>query len=124
MNMYVLCYNFACIYVLVRYLTVPSVNHMPLISILVISPFPPQDIVTKLHTNPCRIFNLAEQEDTYVEVDMDEEWVVPAAMTFSKSRWTPFVGFPIKGSVRRVVLHGEVAFIDGQVSCSEGLRES
>ena len=75
-----------------------------------------QDIVERLHTNPRKIFGLPEQPDTYVEVDLDEEWVVPKAMTFSKSRWTPFAGMRMKGSVRKVVLRGEVAYIDGQVS--------
>ena len=47
---------------------------------------------------------------------MDEEWVIPEAMPFSKSKWTPFAGMAVKGAVRRVILHGEVAYIDGQVS--------
>lgn len=36
-------------------------------------------------------------------------------MPFSKARWTPFEGQKVKGTVRRVVLRGEVAYIDGQV---------
>ncbi len=73
-------------------------------------------MVEKLHTNPRKIFNLPEQLDTYVEVDLDEEWTIPEAMPFSKSQWTPFQGMKVKGAVRRVVLRGEVAYIDGQVS--------
>ena len=74
-----------------------------------------QDIVEKLYTNPRRIFNLPEQQDTYIEVDLDEEWTIPKAMTFTKSKWTPFAGMKVKGTVRRVILRGEVAYIDGQV---------
>jgi carbamoyl-phosphate synthase/aspartate carbamoyltransferase/dihydroorotase len=36
-------------------------------------------------------------------------------MPFSKAHWTPFEGQKVKGTVRRVVLRGEVAYIDGQV---------
>lgn len=36
-------------------------------------------------------------------------------MPFSKAHWTPFEGQKLKGTVRRVVLRGEVAYIDGQV---------
>lgn len=36
-------------------------------------------------------------------------------MPFSKARWTPFEGQKVKGTIRRVVLRGEVAYIDGQV---------
>ena len=74
-----------------------------------------QDVIDRLYTNPRRIFNLPEQPDTYIEVDMDQEWVIPDAMTFSKAKWTPFAGTKVKGVVRRVVLRGEVAYIDGEV---------
>lgn len=46
---------------------------------------------------------------------MEQEWVIPQAMQFTKSKWTPFQGMKVKGKVRRVVLRGEVAYIDGQV---------
>lgn len=36
-----------------------------------------EDIINKFHKNPRKIFNLPEQPNTYVEVDMDEEWVIP-----------------------------------------------
>uniref|UniRef100_A0A3Q4BKN8 Multifunctional protein CAD n=1 Tax=Mola mola TaxID=94237 RepID=A0A3Q4BKN8_MOLML len=75
-----------------------------------------EDIVKRLYDNPRRIFNLPVQENTYVEVDLEQEWVIPQAMQFTKSKWTPFQGLKVKGKVRRVVLRGEVAYIDGQVS--------
>lgn len=49
-------------------------------------------------------------------MDLEQEWVIPQAMQFTKSKWTPFQGLRVKGKVRRVVLRGEVAYIDGQVS--------
>lgn len=53
------------------------------------------------------------------QVDLEQEWVIPQAMQFTKSKWTPFQGLKVKGKVLRVVLRGEVAYIDGQVStCS------
>uniref|UniRef100_A0A667ZP63 Multifunctional protein CAD n=1 Tax=Myripristis murdjan TaxID=586833 RepID=A0A667ZP63_9TELE len=77
------------------------------------------DIIRRLYDNPRRIFNLPTQDNTYVEVDLEQEWVIPQAMQFTKSKWTPFQGMKVKGKVRRVVLRGEVAYIDGQVSmCS------
>lgn len=78
------------------------------------------DLVDKFYRNPRRIFNLPEQPNTYVEVDMDEEWVIPAETAFSKARWTPFAGRKIRGCVHRVVLRGEVAYIDGEVLASPG----
>ncbi|XP_029966027.1 multifunctional protein CAD [Salarias fasciatus] len=81
------------------------------------------DIITRLHDNPRRIFNLPPQDNTYVEVELEQEWVVPSSMQFSKARWTPFAGMKVKGRVRRVVLRGEVAYIDGQVLVPPGYGE-
>jgi len=47
---------------------------------------------------------------------MEEEWVLPEAMPYSKSRWTPFAGMKVRGAVHRVVVRGEVAYVDGQVT--------
>ncbi|CAL1543202.1 unnamed protein product [Lymnaea stagnalis] len=79
-----------------------------------------EDIVLRMHTNPRRIFNLPEQPDTYIEVDLDQKWVIPSAMPYTKSKWTPFAGHNVKGIVRRVVLRGELAVIDGEVLASPG----
>lgn len=78
------------------------------------------DIRAKLYDNPRRIFNLPEQPHTFVEVDIDEEWVIPEAMPFSKCQWTPFAGKAVRGRVNRVVLRGEDAFIDGQILAPKG----
>ncbi|NXG11083.1 PYR1 protein, partial [Sakesphorus luctuosus] len=79
-----------------------------------------EDIVQRLYENPRKIFGLPAQEDTYVEVDLEHEWIIPGSMAFSKARWTPFEGMKVKGTVRRVVLRGEVAYIDGQVLVPPG----
>ncbi|XP_029902796.1 multifunctional protein CAD isoform X2 [Myripristis murdjan] len=81
------------------------------------------DIIRRLYDNPRRIFNLPTQDNTYVEVDLEQEWVIPQAMQFTKSKWTPFQGMKVKGKVRRVVLRGEVAYIDGQVLVPPGYGE-
>jgi len=75
-----------------------------------------QDIVDRLYTNPKRIFSLPDQKNTYVEVDLDEEWVIPDETQYCRSKWTPFAGLHVRGCVRKVVLRGKVAYIDGQVS--------
>ena len=74
-----------------------------------------QDIILRLHTNPRKIFGIREQPDTYVDVDIDEEWTIPSSLPHSKSKWTPFAGRRVVGRVTRVVLRGEIAYIDGKV---------
>ncbi|XP_039259066.2 multifunctional protein CAD-like [Styela clava] len=79
-----------------------------------------EDLILRLHTNPMKIFNLASQPNTYVEVDMNEEWIIPSEMPFTRSKWTPFAGIKVRGAVKRVVLRGEVAYIDGKVLSRPG----
>lgn len=74
-----------------------------------------QDIVARLYSNPKRIFNLPDQDCTYIEVDMDEEWTIPDETKYCRSKWTPFSGRRVRGCVCKVVLRGEVAYIDGKV---------
>ncbi|KAK9731177.1 Amidohydrolase family [Popillia japonica] len=83
-----------------------------------------EDIINKLYRNPRRIFNLPEQPNTYVEVDMDEEWIIPSAMNYSKAKWTPFAGMKVKGAVHRVILRGEVAYVDGKVLIQPGFGQN
>lgn len=80
------------------------------------------DIVEKYHTNPKRIFNLNIQDDeeTYIEVDLDREWIIPEQPMYSKCGWTPFAGRKVTGMVRRVVLRGKVVYVDGQILSKPG----
>lgn len=80
-------------------------------------------MVEKFHRNPKRIFNLPDQPNTYVEVDLDEEWIIPEKMSFTKSAWTPFAGMKIRGAVHRVILRGEVAYVEGQVLVKPGFGQ-
>lgn len=73
-----------------------------------------------MYRNPKRIFNIPDQLNTYIEVDMDEEWVIPNGMPFTKSKWSPFAGMKVKGAIHRVVLRGEVAYIEGQILVNPG----
>lgn len=78
------------------------------------------DVIQRMYTNPRRIFGLPEQPNTYVEVDLDYEWTIPERLPFSKSHWTPFAGKKVVGKVSRVVLRGEIAYLDGKVLAEVG----
>lgn len=64
-------------------------------------------------TNPRKVFGLPEQKDTFVEVDMDESYVIDEKNLQTKCGWTPFAGMKVTGKVKKVVLRGKTVF-DGQ----------
>ena len=65
------------------------------------------------HDTPKRLFNVPTQEDTYVEVDLDHEYIIRNDQIVSKCRWTPFDGMKVKGKIIKVVLRGKEVF-DGR----------
>lgn len=83
-----------------------------------------EDIKNKFYRNPKRIFSLPEQPNTYVEVDLDEEWIISKDLMHSKAKWTPFEGTRVKGKVHRVVLRGEVAYVDGEILVQPGFGQN
>jgi dihydroorotase-like cyclic amidohydrolase len=74
-----------------------------------------EDLLTRLVTNPRRIFNLPEQPETWIEVDPQAAWQLHAAATHTRCAWTPFEGMPVRGRLRQVTLRGQLAFQDGQI---------
>jgi len=55
----------------------------------------------------------AADSDTFVEVDYDEVWAAPAASGAA-------AGAPCRGRVRRVVVRGRIAYLDGKVFAAAG----
>ncbi len=78
------------------------------------------DLITRMYTNPRRIFRLPEQPETWVEVDDQAEYEIHAAQHFTRAGWTPFEGWKVKGRVQRVVLRGQTAFEDGKILVPPG----
>lgn len=78
------------------------------------------DLLTRMVTNPRRIFNLPEQPETWVEVDENAVYEIKASESFTRCGWTPFEGWKVKGRVRKVILRGRTAFEDGKVLVEPG----
>ncbi|CAD6191456.1 unnamed protein product [Caenorhabditis auriculariae] len=79
-----------------------------------------KDVTDRLSTNPRRIFNLPTENETYVEVDLNEEWTIPKNGGESKAGWTPFAGRKVHGRVYNVVIRGEEVVVDGRVVAEPG----
>lgn len=63
-------------------------------------------------TNPRRIFNVPEQEGTFVEAETIPYTLDPSHL-FTKCGWTPFAGMKVTGRVKKVVLRDQLVY-DGQ----------
>lgn len=78
------------------------------------------DLITRMYTNPQRIFGLPKQEETTVEIDPDAVWEVQASELYTRCRWSPFEGMQLRGRVRRVTLRGQLAYEDGEIQVPPG----
>ena len=78
------------------------------------------DVVNKMYHNPRRIFNLPEQPETWIEVNLNAKYSIKASESVSKCGWTPFEGWKVQGKVERVVLRGQTAFETGQIKAKPG----
>ncbi len=78
------------------------------------------DLILRMHTNPKRIFNIPGQPDTYIEVDLDNQFEITEKDHFSKCGWTPFEGFPVVGKVKKVTLRGKVAYHNQKILAQPG----
>ncbi|CAI6052646.1 unnamed protein product [Clonostachys chloroleuca] len=68
------------------------------------------DIKLRLYENPKEIFELHEQINTSIEVEVDRSYEVPQG-----SIWSPFAGRKMRGSVKRVTFQNTTVCLDGEL---------
>lgn len=51
----------------------------------------------------------------YIEVDLEYYWIIFDYMIYFKLKWIFFVGMKVVGKVMRIVLRGEVVYIENEV---------
>jgi carbamoyl-phosphate synthase/aspartate carbamoyltransferase/dihydroorotase len=66
-----------------------------------------------LYINPTRIYGLARQPDTWLEIDPCARYTFPEYPLHTKCGWSPFSGIPMVGRLVRVILRGRPVFTDG-----------
>ncbi len=82
-----------------------------------------EDVLTRMHEKPRRIFGLPPQPETWVEVDPDAVYEIRAADSYSRCGWTPFEGRQVRGRVRSVTLRGQKVYQDGVVTAAPGFGQ-
>jgi carbamoyl-phosphate synthase / aspartate carbamoyltransferase len=71
------------------------------------------DVTRRLYDNPKRIFELHDQHETAVEIDIDRPYGFQAG-----SVWSPFVSKTMRGAVSRVTFAGTTSSLDGEMTAS------
>ncbi|KAJ5800518.1 uncharacterized protein N7518_002586 [Penicillium psychrosexuale] len=70
-----------------------------------------EDITARLYENPKKIFELHDQADSSLEVEVDRPYVFQ-----NPQAWSPFNGKTLRGSVQRVVFQGKTTCLDGEIT--------
>ena len=78
------------------------------------------DLLLRCVENPRRIYGLAEQPQTWIEVDTNQEYELNDAQMRTRCGWTPFDGRHVKGRIEKVVLRGETVFDGERVLAAPG----
>jgi carbamoyl-phosphate synthase/aspartate carbamoyltransferase/dihydroorotase len=79
-----------------------------------------EDVLSRMYTNPQRIFHLPTQAETWIEIDRQKAWEFHAATGYSRSAWSPFEAWKLRGAVRKVFLRGQEAYRDGKILTPPG----
>lgn len=72
-----------------------------------------EDILRRCVESPRRVYGLPEQNDTWIEVEVDTGYTIEDRLMRTRCGWTPFDGREVVGRVEKVVLRGETVF-DGE----------
>lgn len=78
------------------------------------------DIVRLCHTGPKECFHVSIHHNTHVVVDMNTLYEINNENLFTKSKWSPFDGWKVKGAVRKVILRGNTVFENGKILAKPG----
>lgn len=72
-------------------------------------------IIPLLYDRPKEIFSIPDQADTYIELDPDKSYTLPASGYETKCDWSPFAGWELYGEVQKLVFKGKVLLDQGKI---------
>lgn len=78
------------------------------------------DVIRLCYGGSSKIFDIHHDNKTYSEVDLNQEYEIQNENLFTKSKWSPFDGWKVKGKVQTVYLRGEKVFEDGKILAKPG----
>jgi carbamoyl-phosphate synthase/aspartate carbamoyltransferase/dihydroorotase len=78
------------------------------------------ELIRLCHTGPAKILSLATDPTTLIEIDLDEKYILEQASLFSKTKWTPFNGWKMKGRLKKTSIRGKTVFENGTIIAKAG----
>ena len=79
------------------------------------------DIIKRLHFGPQKILGIQIDPDkNFTEVDLDHCWTIGEEPYQTKCGWSPFDATEVIGKVKRVVINGELVYVDGKFLVNPG----
>lgn len=82
-----------------------------------------EDCLNKMVVRPRQIFRLPEQVETRIMVDENAVWEVRGADFRSRSGWSPFEGYSLRGRVTQVELRGYIVYQQGEITVPAGFGQ-
>lgn len=74
-----------------------------------------EEVKRLCYTNAIAIWNIQEDTSTYVEVDMNQVYIINRSMLYTKCGWSPFEGREMRGKVSKTVIRGTTVYEHGKI---------
>ncbi|MCL5438866.1 MAG: amidohydrolase family protein [Patescibacteria group bacterium] len=81
------------------------------------------DVLRLCYKNPAKIFNIKQNKETKIEIDLDKSYFIKNEKLFTKCGWSPFNGWRVKGQIRKVFIRGTKVFENGKILVKSGLGQ-
>ncbi len=79
-----------------------------------------EQVIERCVTAPRRIYGLAEPPQTWIDVDVDADYVLEDGQMRTRVGWTPFRGRLVRGRIVEVVLRGVPVWREGTLLAQPG----
>lgn len=83
-----------------------------------------EEIIRLTNTNPQKIFGIKQDNETFIEVDLDEKYKIENKNLKTKCGWSPFDGWEVYGKVKRTFIRGVKVYENGKVLVNPGFGQN
>lgn len=82
-----------------------------------------EDVIRLTNINPQKIFGIKQAEDTYIEVDTAEKYIIENKNLMTKCAFSPYNGRKVFGRVKKVYIRGTKVYENGKILVSPGFGQ-